>query len=83
MGEVVFVIKSLIMTIVVIVCLQIRVGQQTVEGHAMNWIHNSAISQHLQDVAEGAVKLAVEGKKAVVEFIGSSSTSDFRKAERN
>ena len=81
MEEVMFVIKSLIVTVVVIVCLQIRVGQQTVEAHAMDWIHHSSISQHLQDVAEGAVKVANQGKSAVANLVGSSQAADEKTTE--
>ncbi len=81
MGEVMFVIKSLIVTVVLIVCLQIRVGQRTVEGHAMSWIHHSSISQHLQDVAEGAVKVANKGKSVITGLIGSSEPAEQKATE--
>ncbi len=71
MGDLIFVLKCLIVTVAIVVLLQIRIGQRTVEGHAMTWIHHSPISHHLQDVAEGAVKVGTEAKRGVASLIGS------------
>lgn len=81
MEAVVFVIKCLIVTVVLVVVLQIQVGSHTIEGHAMNWIHHSSISHNLQDVAEGAAKIANKGKAAVVGFVGSSGPLEEKSTE--
>jgi hypothetical protein len=76
MEDVMFVVKCLIVTMVVVVCLQIRIGAHTVEGHVMSWVHRSPISQTLQDVAEGAVKVAQKSQAAVSNLIGSHESVD-------
>ncbi len=70
MADIVFVLKCLLVTVVVVVLLQIRVGQRTVEGHAMTWLHHSTVSHHLQDVAEGAVKAGGQAKRGVASLLG-------------
>jgi len=74
MSDVMFVIKCLVVTLVIVVLLQIRVGQRTLEGHTMAWLHHSSVTQHLQDVAEGAVKAGGEAKRDVAGFLGTDQT---------
>jgi hypothetical protein len=76
MENVMFVIKCLIVTVVIVVCMQIRVGSHSVEGHLMSWIHHSNVSHTLQDVAEGAVKATKSGKDAVMNLVGSHEAAD-------
>lgn len=54
MSEIYFVVKSLIITIVLILCLQVRVAGDTIENHANNWVHSSSAGEYLTQVAEGA-----------------------------
>jgi hypothetical protein len=57
MNEFFFVIKSLIMTVVLILLMQIKIGKQTVEQHSLNWLHESTATQALRGVADGAVSV--------------------------
>jgi hypothetical protein len=76
MEDVMFVVKCFIVTAVIIVAMQIRVGHQTAESHVMSWLHNSTVSHTLQDVAEGAVKAGKSGKDAVMNLVGSNESAD-------
>lgn len=76
MEEVKFVFKCLLVTVVLVVLAQIRVGNHTIEGHMMAWIHRSPISHTLQDVAEGAVKVGTKAKNAVTGAVDSVHTDD-------
>lgn len=70
MADFMFVLKCLVVTIAIVVLCQIRVGQRTIEGHALGWLHRSAVSQTLQDVAEGAVKVGKRGQRAAASLMG-------------
>lgn len=55
MPEVLFVLKAFIVSIILTLCLQVKVGQASVETHAENWLANSAIPNYLQKASSGAV----------------------------
>ena len=76
MADFIFVLKCAIVTVAIVVLLQIKIGQRSIEGHTMTWIHHSAVSRHLQDVAEGAVKVGVEAKRGVSSLIGSDQPQE-------
>jgi hypothetical protein len=76
MQDVMFVLKCLVVTVVILVSMQLRIGHQTAEGYVMSWIHHSSVSHTLQDVAEGAVKAGKNGKDAVMGFIGSNDSAN-------
>jgi len=60
MEDVKFVIKTLLVTIVVIFVLQIRVGTNTIEASTHAWIQNSAITEMLRGVADGGIKVTLD-----------------------
>lgn len=55
MGEVKFVLKCLLVTCLIIVAMQIRIGHRSVESYAFNWLRYSEISKQVQGVAAGGV----------------------------
>ena len=65
MGDFFFVAKCFVATLVLVVLLQIKVGGRTLESHTVSWIHRSGVAHHLQDVAEGAVKVGKSGTRQV------------------
>lgn len=68
MGDFIFVIKTLVVTVAIVVLMQIRVGGRTIEQHSLAWIHTSVVVEQLQEVAAGAVKA---GSKAVAYVKGA------------
>ena len=57
--------KQVAFTFLFILLLQIKVGENTLEMHAMNWVHTSPIIEPLQDVSEGAIKALRSAWRAV------------------
>lgn len=52
-----FFVKTFILTVAVVLVLQIPVGEQSLETHAMGFVQNSALIVPLQTVARGATKM--------------------------
>lgn len=50
-------IRTLAMTLVVVVLLQIKIGEFTLEQRAVDWYRTSSLTQPVQDVANGGAKL--------------------------
>ncbi len=69
MSEIYFVVKSLIITIVLILCLQVRVAGDTIENYANNWVHSSSAGEYLTRVAEGASLALKNGFKKANELV--------------
>lgn len=57
MMDLMFFVKSFILTIAIVLLMQIRVGSGTIETHAMNFVQSSMIVSPLNTVAKGAAKL--------------------------
>ncbi len=76
MEDIMFVLKCLVVTAVLVVAMQIRVGHESVESHMMSWLHNSTVSNTLNDVAAGAVKAGKSGKDAVMNLVGANEPVD-------
>lgn len=55
MGEMWFAFKATIMTIVIVFFMQIKIGQNTIEQNAYQWIKTSYLVSQLNDVSRGAV----------------------------
>jgi ribosomal protein L12E/L44/L45/RPP1/RPP2 len=65
MSEMFFVLKTLVVTVIVVMLMQIKVGRATLEEHSMRWIRNSDAVETLRYVAEGAVRIAESGAKTL------------------
>jgi hypothetical protein len=57
MIDLMFFLKTLALTIVMVAFLQIRVEGKSIEHHTMQWVQTSAVVEPLNDVAQGAAKL--------------------------
>ena len=57
MTDFIYFAKLLGVTIVVIVVLQLNVGNRSLETHAMNWLQSSSVITPLHAVAHGGGKL--------------------------
>jgi hypothetical protein len=53
MEELKFVMKSLVFTMLLVMLMQIRVGQSTIETHTFRWLRQSTVSQYIQSAAAG------------------------------
>lgn len=70
MPEVMFVIKSLVVTVIIVLCMQVKMGSATVEDHMHDWMRTSAVTQYLKGVAEGAT-LAIHNAARMVSGFAS------------
>lgn len=79
------VLKTLFVSILVIVVLQIRVGNHSIENHILNWARSSEVAGFTNDVANGAVDfvddLINHAQKLYAAWKAPSGASD-RKANR-
>lgn len=48
-----FVLKSLILTMALVVFMQIKVGSSTIESYSQRWLQKSTASVYIQSVAAG------------------------------
>lgn len=62
MSEIFFCIKSLVLTVALVLVLQVQVGDRTLENHAMAWVYTSQVTAPLNGVARGAAKLIRDGE---------------------
>lgn len=69
MGDVFFSVRMLVITIVVAVFLQIKVGGMTLETRVHAWVQSNSAVDTLRDVSRGAVKMIRVGYKTVVNLI--------------
>lgn len=53
MSELIFVVKSLVLTVVLVVFMQVKVGNASLEAYSQNWLQKSTVSVYLQSVAAG------------------------------
>lgn len=65
MSDVFFVLKSLVVTVVLVFLMQIRIGPATIEQHSLAWLQNSVFVDNLRNVAAGAIKAATNGYQSL------------------
>jgi hypothetical protein len=53
-----FFFKTFTLTVVLVVLMQLQIGEKTIENHALGFVQSSAVVQPLNGVAKGAAKLA-------------------------
>lgn len=69
MSELIFVLKSFIVTVVLIVAMQVKVGDSSLESYSQWWLQKSSVSIYIQSVAAGgalALKNFATGVKSTV-----------------
>jgi hypothetical protein len=58
MMDVLFFVKTFLLTIAIVLLMQVHVGERSLEAHAMSWVQSSAVVAPLNGVAKGAAKMA-------------------------
>ena len=79
MNEIFFILKSLVITILLIMAMQIKVGNRTIEASCFHWLHESKVAAYIQDVADGGALLLQNTIKQVGDHIrnmGYDSTAN-------
>jgi|GEM_PF-6745595 len=81
MAEIFFVIKGFLITILLTVLLQVKVGKDTLETRAERWLQTSFFGEFAKDTAAGASKLIKEAYRWTQdEVFGSGQTISGRAA---
>lgn len=57
MMDFLFFVKTFILTVAIVLVMQIQVGNNTLESHAMTWVQSSSVAAPLNSVARGAAKM--------------------------
>ncbi|MBX3017036.1 MAG: hypothetical protein KF767_04035 [Bdellovibrionaceae bacterium] len=52
-----FVVKSIVATVVIVMLMQIEFGGRTLESRAERWLTTSMVTEQLRQVAGGAIKI--------------------------
>ena len=73
MGEVFFTLKSFAVALVLLACMQYKVGGETLETKAVRWVSTSSIGAHLKDVADGAIKVTTKAYDQALAAVGAKS----------
>ncbi len=53
MSELMFVLKSFLLTVIFVIALQVKVGNSSLEQHSQRWLQKSSVSLYVQSVASG------------------------------
>lgn len=67
MGEILFVLKSFLITCVVVFCLQFKIGNQTADQKLNQFLQNGTLTGYLKDASEGATRLTASTYNTVKE----------------
>lgn len=81
MADFFFIVKSFLITLGLVVLMQIKIGETTIEDRAYEWIRGSAVHSTLSRVAAGAVTALNDGMQTVSYWI-SDEVPSAQKANR-
>lgn len=81
MNDFVFFLKLFGLTIVMVLLMQIQVGEQTIETHAMGWVQTSILVHPLNSVAHGGAKLVRDISHSVHGAIERNTTAKHKKEQ--
>jgi hypothetical protein len=56
MSEIWFAIKSMLLTVLIVMLMQFKIGSEKIEDKMNQWVEGSQASVYLHQVAEGATK---------------------------
>ena len=79
MSDIVYVLKIMAITCGLIIVMQIRVGEVTLEEHATEWIHTAAPVMLLREIAEGGLSAAHDGWVKMSSSIKTKYWNSYRK----
>lgn len=78
MGNIFYILKIGVITVVLIIFMQINFGQETLENKAENFIRQSSIMEPIRQVADGGFIAAKNLYRNTIEFVDSIVTKQFR-----
>lgn len=78
MSHIGFVLKIFVLTVVIVLLMQIKVGEQTVENHAHSFLKTSSILAPLNEIAQGGAALFRSTYQGAIKTFDSIVTKKFR-----
>ncbi|HMN68557.1 MAG TPA: hypothetical protein PKC28_08455 [Bdellovibrionales bacterium] len=81
MMDFMFFVKTLALTVAVVLVMQIEIGHRSIETHAMSWVQSSAIVAPLNTVAAGGAKLVRDTTKLITAKLSRTQPKTAKKAE--
>lgn len=79
MNDIIFFLKLFCLTVVLVLFMQIQVGEQTIEWHTMQWVHTSSLVGPLNGVAQGGAKVMRDLTHKVSSFVEHNTTNKKKK----
>lgn len=83
MADLFFVIKTFLFTVALVVLMQIKVGNTTIEARAHTWIQEAGIHRSLGKVAFGAVTAMKDGAHYVRSWVAGDVDNSSTAAKAN
>lgn len=84
MSDLFFFVKLLVLTVVLVIFMQVQVGNGSLESHAMNWVQTSSIAAPLNTVAQGGAQMIRDVSSSIYSSIlhntGKKKKEDAHKA---
>lgn len=78
MAQLFYILKIGILTFLLVVFMQIEVGQNTIENHADRFIKKSGFMEPVREIAKGGFIVLKNGYRSAVATIDSLVTTQFR-----
>ena len=79
MGDIFFIIRMAVYTVVLVIVMQVKIGPTTIEEKVIDFTHNSSFSETIQKVAEGAVRIIGIGYNKTVQNVESAFSKNHLK----
>jgi hypothetical protein len=76
MPEVMFVLKAFVIALVVTIFMQVKIGQNSIENHAHEWMQTSAVPVYIEGVSAGAVLAVKNAAKVTTDFVAKTFGHD-------
>lgn len=57
MADILFFVKTLIYSVVIVVLLRAKLGETTIEDKILNWTQKAGFSRHIEESAQGLIKV--------------------------
>ncbi len=77
MSEIFFILKTMVLTAVLVVVLQIRVENQSLEDKATEYLQSTTVLAPLQETADGALKVVKKFWKTAMGSMNSKFMREF------
>lgn len=68
-GDLFFIVKISVFTLLIVIFLQVKVGKETVDIRIQNWLGDSVFVQFFEEAVSGALNVTKDGYKAANEKV--------------